>query len=64
MERRTAPEERYEQLRLGESLEASDEDLEAYVSTMLESRGKRVDEPAWLRDLMTRETPREAPPTD
>jgi hypothetical protein len=64
MERKLAPEERYEQLRLGETLEAADEDLEAYVTTLLEGRGKRVEEPDWLRDLLARSAPRESPPSD
>ena len=62
-ERRVAPEVRFEQLRLGESLEATDEEVQTYVTSLLESRGVAPSEPDWLRDLMGR-APREEPAED
>jgi len=63
MDRKVAPEERFEQLRLGESLEATDEEVQTYVSRLLESKGVAPAEPDWLSDLLGR-PPREEPPSD
>ena len=54
MERKVAPDERFEQLKLGESLEATDEEVQTYVSRLLESKGAVPGEPDWLRDLLGR----------
>src|SRR5262245_61807252 len=54
MEPKVAPDERFEQLRLGESLEATDEEVQTYVSRLLESKGVTPAEPDWLRDLLGR----------
>ena len=63
MERKVAPEERFEQLRLGESLEATDEEVQTYVSRLLEAKGVVPAEPDWLRDLLAH-PPREEPRAD
>ena len=49
-----APEERFEQLRLGESIEATDDELQAYVTTLLDRGGHPPAEPAWLREAFQR----------
>ena len=54
MGRRVAPDERFEQLRLGESIEATDDEVQAYVTKLLDRGGHPPAEPDWLRDLMTR----------
>ena len=58
MGRRVAPDERFEQLRLDESIEASEDELHAYVTKLLDRGGHPPAEPDWLRDLMIR-PPRE-----
>lgn len=52
--RRVTPDERFEQLRLGESIEATEEELQAYVTTLLDRGGHPPAEPDWLRDLMAK----------
>lgn len=64
MERRIAPDERFEQLRLGESLEATDDELHAYVTKLLDHGGPQPAEPDWLRDLLGRSAPSEPADAD
>jgi hypothetical protein len=54
MGRRIAPDERFEQLRLGESLEATDDELHAYVTKLLDRGGPPPAEPDWLQEAMDR----------
>ena len=64
MDRRVAPDERYEQLRLGEQLEATDEDVQAYVTKLLGRDKHPPAEPDWLRDLLARQRTDEPPSDD
>lgn len=64
MDRRVAPDERYEQLRLGEQIEATDEDVHAYVTKLLGRDKNPPAEPDWLRDLIARQRTDEPPPDD
>ena len=54
MDRRIAPDERFEQLRLGESIEATDDELQAYVTKLLDRGGPPPAEPSWLREALQR----------
>ncbi len=54
MDPKVAPDERFEQLRLGESLEATDQEVQTYVTRLLEAKGAVPAEPDWLRDLLGR----------
>ena len=59
MGRRIAPDERFEQLRLDESLEATEDELHAYVTKLLDRGGPPPAEPDWLRDALARSIPPE-----